>query len=466
MKTNIKLLFATVLVTFLSACTDDIINKEPLDELSPETLFQTDGGFRSALDGVYGVMKQDFFGYSHGIYSIPEAISDDVVGSSNSKDYSFDGSLENIYPLAYTSTTGNIEGFWKISYQALNNVNTIIRQARKSTLANKNVFLGEALGIRALLYYNLYRFYAPAYNTNKTALAVPYRFETDALLGIKPRNTSAEVINYILADLSEAAPLAANTVNSYRISKTAIYALLARVSHETGDYKNAIVYANLALTDTRYKLDTTLAALQKEWDKDDSGEIMFRIRFENNETQYTAGIFAIPVMSSYPYLVSNDLISLYDQNKDLRFSVYFKTHPTVKGSYFPKKQAGTRTTNAATFDPGNIDLKLIRVPEMYLILAESYLKENNSGAALVNLNKLRNARGLGDFLGADLNKEILNERRRELAFEGFRFTELKRLGLGFTRAVGGGLAPKADRFALPIPQTEIDRSGIPQNPGY
>lgn len=60
MKTNIKLLFATVLVTFLSACTDDIINKEPLDELSPETLFQTDGGFRSALDGVYGVMKQDF----------------------------------------------------------------------------------------------------------------------------------------------------------------------------------------------------------------------------------------------------------------------------------------------------------------------------------------------------------------------------------------------------------------------
>ena len=297
-------------------------------------------------------------------------------------------------------------------------------------------------------------------------MAVPYRFESDALLDIKPRNTSAEVINYILRDLNEAAPLATNVVNSYRISKTAIYALLARVSHETGDYKNAVVYANLALTDTRYKLDTTLAALQKEWDKDDSGEIMFRIRFENNETLYTAGIFAIPVMSSYPYLVSNDLISLYDQNKDLRFSVYFKSHPTVKGSYFPKKQTGTRTTNAATFDSGNIDLKLIRVPEMYLILAESYLKENDNAAALVNLNKLRNARGLGDFLGTDLNKEILNERRRELAFEGFRFTELKRLGLGLTRSGDVGLAPNADRFALPIPQTEIDRSGIPQNPGY
>jgi len=466
MKTNKKLFFAAVLVVFLSACSDDIINKEPLDELSPETLFQTEGGYRSALDGVYAIMKQDFFGYSHGIYSMPEAISDDLVGSSNSKDFSYDGGLENIYPLAYTPTTGNIEGFWKISYQAIYNVNTIIKQARKSTLANRDAFLGEALGIRALLYYNLYRFYAPAYNTNKEALAVPYRFETDALLDVKPRNTSAEVINYILSDLKEAEPLATNTVNSYRISKTAIYALLARVCHETSDYKNAIVYANLALADIRYKLDTTLAALQKEWDKDDSGEIMFRIRFENNETQYTAGIFAIPVMSSYPYLVSNDLLSLYDQSKDFRFSVYFKSHPTVKGSYFPKKQAGTRTTNAATFDPGNIDLKLIRVPEMYLILAESYFQDGNSASALMNLNKLRNARGLGDFSGADLNKEILNERRRELAFEGFRFTDLKRLGLGFSRAAGGGLAPKAERFALPIPQTEIDRSGITQNPGY
>jgi hypothetical protein len=466
MKTNIKLFFAAVLVVFLSACSDDIINKEPLDELSAETLFQTEGGYRSALDGVYAIMKQDFFGYSHGIYSMPEAISDDLIGSSSTKDFSYDGGLENIYPLAYTPTTGNIEGFWRISYQAIYNVNTIIKQARKSTLPNRDAFLGEALGIRALLYYNLYRFYAPAYNTNKEALAVPYRFETDALLDVKARNTSAEVINYILSDLKEAVPLAANTVNSYRISKTAIYALLARICHETSDYKNAVLYANLALADTRYKLDTTLAALQKEWDKDDSGEIMFRIRFENNETQYTAGIFAIPVMSSYPYQVSNDLLSLYDQSKDFRFPVYFKSHPTVKGSYFPKKQAGTRTTNAATFDPGNIDLKLIRVPEMYLILAESYFQDGNSASALMNLNKLRSARGLGDFSGADLNKEILNERRRELAFEGFRFTELKRLGLGFSRAGGGGLAPKADRFALPIPQTEIDRSGIAQNPGY
>ncbi|MEP6931578.1 MAG: RagB/SusD family nutrient uptake outer membrane protein, partial [Flavobacterium sp.] len=450
MKTNIKLIFTAVVITFFSSCSDDIIHKEPLDELAPKTLFQTEGGFRNALDGVYGLMKQDLNGYSFGIYSIPEAISDDLSGSASPADYSFDNSMETIYPLTYNGSTWCTEAFWKISYQSINNVNTIIKYARASSLKNKEAFLGEALSLRALLYYNLYRFYSPAYNHSKAALSVPYRFETDPLLTIKPRNTSEKVISYVLADLNEAAGLATNTVNSYRLSKTAVYALLARVYHETADYKNAILNANLALADSRYKLDNTLSALQKEWDKDDSNEIIFRIRFENTEKANTAGVLAIPVYSSYPYSVSTDLINLYDKTKDIRFTVYFKDHPTIKGSYYPKKQAGTRTTNAAAFDPGNIDLKLIRVPELYLILAESCLKENNSTTALVNLNKIRNARGLGNYSGSDLNKEILNERRRELAFEGFRFTDLKRLGLSFTRSDGTGLPANADRFALPI----------------
>ncbi|NIA01132.1 RagB/SusD family nutrient uptake outer membrane protein, partial [Massilia sp. CCM 8734] len=93
---------------------------------------------------------------------------------------------------------------------------------------------------------------------------------------------------------------------------------------ETADYKNAILSANLALADSRYKLENTLSALEKEWDKDDSSEIIFRIRFEKTETGQTAAILAIPVYSSYPYSVSTDLINLYDKTKDIRFTVYFK----------------------------------------------------------------------------------------------------------------------------------------------
>lgn len=453
-------LFFTTLVVF--SCSD-IINKEPLDEISPENLFQTESGYRNALDGIYGIMKKDFTGYNFCIYSIPEAINDDLV-AGDATGFTFEGTNTDIYPLTYDATEFQTEGFWRISYEAINNVNTIIKNARVSNLDNKNIFLAEALGIRAMLHYNLYRLFAKAYNTNKSALAVPYRFETDQLLDIKKRSTNEEFIKFVIADLLEAEVIAENKVNSYKISKTAIQALLARVYHETNDFKNAIVYAKKALIDARYKLGTDAKSIEEQWQEDKSDEIIFRLRFVKSDGGYNAALLAIPVYSSYPYYVSNDLLNLYDKNNDIRFNSYFELHPSKPNTYYPKKHLSKR--ELTQFNQGISDLKLIRVPELYLILAESYDKTGDSGSALNNLNTLRNARGIGNYTGNNLSTEILNERRRELAYEGFRFTDLKRLGLGFTRSDNTSLAPKDNRFALPIPQLEIDRSGLKQNEGY
>lgn len=465
MKTTIKFIYLFIISIGFVGCSDNIINKAPLDEISPETLLLTDGGFRSALDGVYAVMQQDFLGYNFCIYSIPEAINDDLV-IGDPYGFTFENTHADIYPLAYDATMFQIEGFWKESYKAINNVNTVIKGARASKLAKKDEYLAEALGVRALLHYNLYRFFAPAYNANPDGLAIPYRFEDDALLEIKPRNTSREVIELVLQDLLEAADLAKNEVNSYRLSKTGIEALIARVYHEINQFDQAIVYAERALTDNRYSLGTTANDLKNEWEQDKSDEIIFRIRFEESDMSQNAAMLSIEAFFSFPYYVSDDLIDLYDQSNDIRFDAYFALEPMGSGAYYPKKHAGLRTADPDNFDPGAIDLKLIRVPELYLILAEAYDKTGNSGLALNNLNILRNARGLGNYEGGDLSNEILDERRRELAFEGFRFTDLKRLGLGFTRADGTSMAPNADRYALPIPQLEIDRSGLPQNNGY
>ena len=458
--------FTYIFIIILStSCSDDIIDKDPLDSVSPGNLFLTEGGFRTALDGVYAIMQEDLLGYNFGVYSIPEAINDDIIiGASGG--FTFDNTHADIYPLNYDPSEFQFELFWKTSFQALNHVNTIIKGARESNLTNKNVYLAEALGLRAMLNYNLYRFFAPAFNTSESALSVPYRFETDGLLDIKPRNTNEQVIGFILNDLNEAVVIASNDVNSYKLSKTGIQALLARVYHETGDFANAITFANSALTDGRYALGTDAAAIKNQWEQDDSDEIIFRIRFDASDNGANAAMLAIPLYWSFPYFVSNDLINLYDQTNDTRFNTYFELDPNGSGSFYPKKHVGLRTADAATFTVGATDIKLVRVPELYLILAESYDKTSNSASALSNLNILRNARGIGDYTGSNLSNEILNERRRELAFEGFRFTDLKRLGLGFTRPDGTTLAPNADRFALPIPQLEIQRSGLKQNSGY
>lgn len=463
MKTIIKITYLFLLVLGFSSCEDDFIEKEPTDQVAPSTLFETENGFRTALDGVYATMKQDFLGYNFCIYTIPEAINDDII-AGDPYGWSFENSHGDIYPLDYDYQDFQIEGFWRIAYESINNANSIIKYGQSSSLRNKDQFIAEALAQRALVHYDLYRFFAPALNADKAALAMPYRLETDELLAKKARNTTGEVIELILADLKKAEENATNDENSYRISKTAIQALMARVYHETGDYDNAIKYAKIALTDTRYALATDAAALEQEWRQDNSNEIIFRIRFDVKDNGSNAAMLSVPLFSSYPYYVSDDLLNLYDQANDIRFDLYFEKAPNGT-NYYPEKHVGLRTADYANFKAGAVDVKLIRVPELYLIIAEASQRTGASDA-ITYLNTLRNARGLGDYSGSDLLTEIMNERRRELAFEGFRFTDLKRLEMGFTRPDGSGLTANNPRFALPIPKLEIDRSGIKQNPGY
>ncbi|WP_421918824.1 RagB/SusD family nutrient uptake outer membrane protein [Marinifilum sp.] len=464
MKNIMKFTYLFLLLLVFSACEDEFIEKQPLDEVSPETLFETEAGFRTALDGVYATMKTDFLGYNFCIYSIPEAINDDII-AGNERGFTFENTHVDIYPLDYDFEDFQIEGFWTFAYEAINNANSIIKYGQNSSLRDKDQYVAEALAQRALLHYDLYRFFAPAYNVNPDALAVPYRLDTDELLVKKPRNTVQEVITNVLDDLNAAEKMATNDVNSYRISKTAIQALLARVYHETGDYENAMKFAKEALKDTRYALNADAASLENQWRQDDSDEIIFRIRFDETDNGSNAALLAIPLYFSFPYYVSDDLINLYDQENDIRFDIYFESDPLGSGNYYPEKHVGMRTSDYDNFKPGSVDVKLIRVPELYLIIAEASERSGGSDG-LTYLNTLRNARGLGDYAGSDLLTEIMNERRRELAFEGFRFTDLKRLEMGFTRPDGSGLEANSTKYALPIPKLEIDRSGIQQNPGY
>ena len=65
--------------------------------------------------------------------------------------------------------------------------------------------------------------------------------------------------------------------------------------------------------------------------------------------------------------------------------------------------------------------------------------------------------------GTALRQAIWDERRLELAMEGDRFFDLVRTGQAITK-ITGFVAGKHELF--PIPQTEIDISGLKQNPGY
>ena len=131
-----------------------------------------------------------------------------------------------------------------------------------------------------------------------------------------------------------------------------------------------------------------------------------------------------------------------------------------------------------------VDVKALRTAEVLLSRAEAYARLNKNTEALADLNTLRKQRYsdyvAGTETGADLLTAILLQRRLELAFEGSRFFDLKRLGLGVTRSSFGDKSdgtginnvtkalPAGDiHFQLPFPQSEINANpNIVQNPGY
>jgi hypothetical protein len=87
-----------------------------------------------------------------------------------------------------------------------------------------------------------------------------------------------------------------------------------------------------------------------------------------------------------------------------------------------------------------------------------------------DINALRNIRGLDDtdVANSELINEILLQRRIELAFEGHRFFDMKRLGLPISRPNGLPEIPYADyRVVAPIGATEMDvNKKLVNNPGY
>ena len=177
------------------------------------------------------------------------------------------------------------------------------------------------------------------------------------------------------------------------------------------------------------------------------------------------------------YAPSHKLVSQFDPGgNDIRSSVYFTKNVTTPDTFMINKYPGNQVS------PEDNDLKLVRVAELYLDRAEAYAHQPaNLSQAGVILDSLRAAR-IKNYTAvttfADTTtaiQTVLNERLKELCFEGFRFFDLKRNGLPVTRDPSDvqsfpqalTLSSTDHHFALPIPEHEIlANPNMKQNPGY
>ena len=114
--------------------------------------------------------------------------------------------------------------------------------------------------------------------------------------------------------------------------------------------------------------------------------------------------------------------------------------------------------------------RIIRYADVLLMAAEAYNRSGiNDNLALSYLNQVRirafddDEFELNNLSGANLTNAIWEERKFELAMEGHRFFDLVRTSQA-SSVIPGFIQGKHEVF--PIPQQEIDISGLTQNPGY
>ena len=377
---------------------------------------------------------------------------------------------------------------WKIYYEKIKGCNVIIDYVSEvsGTEQEKNALLGQAMLLRGYYHLKLAMIYCQAYSASgvdpENALGIPLMLTMDLTDEYPERPSLKASYAQIEKDLLEAASLLKENYTPesvYRVGDIAAYVLLSRFylfRGEAEDLDKAIQYAGKAIEEGPMlsRLSVFSGTDKSVFDSDQSTEVVWN--YGTNSFKNTTYFFTSAYSETVPWSISTELLNQYGSN-DLRRSVYF-VRTFGSGEYGGK--IGRNSSYGG--DHG------IRMAEAYLNRAEALARRfmakgdgNDRVQALHDLNTLRETRYVD---GTHVEEEIadaqdlldfcLQERRLELCIEeGFRWFDIKRLGLSVTHKYIDSegveqeyvLESNSLLYALPIPYDAIERNyKLKQNP--
>ncbi|MDR1199290.1 MAG: RagB/SusD family nutrient uptake outer membrane protein [Prevotellaceae bacterium] len=492
-----KKILTIILISFvLTSCSEEWLNLNPYDSVSDELAIQTVADAQTALNGVYMLARTaDFYGRNT-IVCGDAGTPDVVLKEPNAGRFVPEYNWQNVFPGAGFFTTIYTRG-----YRTIDAVNRLIKKLGEIPISDNekdkaSQILGEAYFIRALIHFEILKFYSHAYNytTDGSHLGVVYMFEPTEE-NDHPRVTAKESFGFVITDAEQA--LASMKIDApekpFSAGKMAVNAFLARVylyracKSGTDDLLKAKEYAEKVITLGNYRIatkeeykfiETSSGYDSQMWQSSEgySSESILVFPFNSTETLGTTSIGSIYLDPGKGYgdlFPSNELVAFMDsESADVRNSIFYDYSD---GKTYLRKFSGPP---AISLPMNNVNL--FRVSEMYLVASEAAARiggNDNETQAKEYLNLIRINRGLSsiDVSGQYLIDEIMLERRKELCFEGHRLADHKRLNMNIVRGHDSnnpgnsiyGINYPDYRFAYPIPRHEIDiNKAILQNPGY
>ncbi|WP_353182927.1 RagB/SusD family nutrient uptake outer membrane protein [Parapedobacter lycopersici] len=484
MKT-ITILWVGVSIAACLSCSD-FLDVKPTNSGDSQSSIQTAADAQVMINGLMRSMtSSDYYGRNFIMYG--DAKGGDLTIASQGR------GLDPLYTFNHTVTANSYSGFWTQLYESILQVNNLLenidRLEQEGTTDDFSTYKGQALTARALIYFDLVRLYGKAYTDDPASYGVPNITATLEASAQPLRATVAENYTQILADLTAAAPLLPKTPTNGYLNYYANKALQARVNLYMGDHAAALSAAEEIINDKIYTLYEN-GTWTDSWKTPFGTESIFELGMFPNEGDLgsaSLGFYLRRLAHGAPtaagWFMASDyfLERLGEDQDDVRWGVMDQDEseaPRLGSCY---KYSGSvalegdgKSTNTA------VNIKVIRLSEIYLIAAEAALP-TDPGLAASYLNAIRKrSPNLPPATAATITLDmILDERSKELFAEGHRFFDMIRLNrsITFNDDFGGITVPHREKTidrsfyktVLPISQDEINANpGIEaqQNPGY
>ena len=443
--------YIIVLCSILLVACNKMLDIQPTDAISSDVAITDKSGVEKAIIGAYDAFQLPGL-YGRERVILGDLSADNLVWTGTNMDYA---QLDNNN---VSIDNAIIDNMWSGAYDGINRVNNILAALPgigDLTDAERNMYEGEALFMRALFHFNLLTYFG----------GVPIK--TTPTLDVsninQPRNTADEMYDQIIEDLGNAELKLPGPggMTSGRANTYAAAALLARVYltrfHASNDNQYAILAANKAdevIESGAFSLVGSYASL---YAGSDNSERIFQIVFSAQDKNRLAEYFTPRTLNGrYEVAPSDTLIHSWDPADSLRFAASI-AFDTIGDPYCTKYQE---------LIEGSDPVLVIRLAEMYLIIAEAHAYTNGDIATIQeNINIIRARAGLTPTMAStydELKLAIENERRFEFAFEGHRWFDLVR-----TKRATTVLGIEEYKTLFPIPLSEMTTNSlIEQNPGY
>jgi hypothetical protein len=526
---HLKIIFAAAFIIALAGC-EKKLDLVPTNDITADKVYSTALGYKESLAKVYGAMALTGNSGGTGSADIPSQILSDEGNSDFLRGYWYLQELTTdeagwtyhsntdpvgIHQMTWSAINQTVAGAYYRSIFQITLANDFIRQASDDNLSKRGItgssadsirkYKAEARFLRAFQYSVLMDLFANP----------PFVTENDLIgVGLPNQIQRKDLFTYIEKELKELeTELIAPKANEYgRADQAAAWALLARIYLNaevytgTARYTDAIAYCNKVIN-AGYSLHYNYKELMLA-DNDDlrNDEFIFTIRYDGTYTQnwggtttLTHGPSGVPGSISGTngnwgcIRVTQQFVSLFSGD-DIRGQFYTNGQNLIMARLLDAPQDGYSSTKfrnvtrtgapAPHIDPaGNwvdIDFPLFRLAEIYLIYAEAVVRGGTGGdptTALTYLNGLNlRGRNYPPNSTAQLTLPyILDERGRELFWEGFRRTDLIRFGQFTTSAyiwawkggIQNGTAVDDKYNIFPIPSIDLSANpNLKQNPGY